>query len=288
MIKNEYTNRINEIKAPQSAVENAVKAALEADKNKKEVITMPKKPKIIKIVSAAAACILVAVGVVIYTATIKEKTTIQNSDNESKIVSSVQDKNVKDNESKSEETIDKPHDFITPSDYVVEQLENTRSELERNVYVLTATYPDITQEQLDEILLAIEEAFPVSPDYKKAVIMGRIDPKSKLTLEGTKQIIADALAQVEDESELSNYLFTVPEYIKNKIDEIQPIPNFCSGSGVYSFYYLLDADDFENCHKAIVLVGGTQTVVYKEYDDDHKEIHSEVLYDINPYVQKLR
>ena len=65
MIKNEYTDRINEIKAPQSAVENAVKAALEADKNRKEVIAMPKKSKIIKIVSAAAACALVVTGVAV-------------------------------------------------------------------------------------------------------------------------------------------------------------------------------------------------------------------------------
>ena len=43
MIKNKYTEKMNEIKAPQSAVENAVKAALAADKNRKEVITMPKK-----------------------------------------------------------------------------------------------------------------------------------------------------------------------------------------------------------------------------------------------------
>ena len=65
MRKNEYTEKLSEIKAPQSAVENAVKAALEADKNKKEVITMPKKSKIIKIVSAAAACALVATGVAV-------------------------------------------------------------------------------------------------------------------------------------------------------------------------------------------------------------------------------
>ena len=65
MIKNEYTDKINEIKAPQSAVENAVKAALEADKNRKEVIAMPKKSKIIKIVSAAAACALVVTGVAV-------------------------------------------------------------------------------------------------------------------------------------------------------------------------------------------------------------------------------
>ena len=65
MIKNEYTDKINEIKAPQSAVENAVKAALEADKNRKEVVTMPKKSKIIKIVSAAAACALVVTGVAV-------------------------------------------------------------------------------------------------------------------------------------------------------------------------------------------------------------------------------
>ncbi len=65
MIKNEYTDRINEIKAPQSAVEKAVQSALEADKNRKEVIAMPKKSKIIKIVSAAAACVLVVTGVAV-------------------------------------------------------------------------------------------------------------------------------------------------------------------------------------------------------------------------------
>ena len=65
MIKNEYTEKMNEIKAPQSAVENAVKAALEADKNRKEVVSMPKKSKIIKIVSAAAACALVVTSVAV-------------------------------------------------------------------------------------------------------------------------------------------------------------------------------------------------------------------------------
>ena len=65
MIKNEYTEKLNEIKAPQSAVENAVKAALQADKNRKEVIVMPKKSKIIKFISAAAACVLVVTGVAV-------------------------------------------------------------------------------------------------------------------------------------------------------------------------------------------------------------------------------
>ena len=66
MIKNEYTKKLSEIKAPQSAVEKAIKAALEADKNRKEVVAMPKKSnKIIKIVSAAAACAVVATGVAV-------------------------------------------------------------------------------------------------------------------------------------------------------------------------------------------------------------------------------
>lgn len=66
MIKNKYTKKLSEIKAPQSAVENAVKAALEADKNRKEVVAMPKKSnKIIKIVSAAAAVAVVITGVVL-------------------------------------------------------------------------------------------------------------------------------------------------------------------------------------------------------------------------------
>ena len=66
MIKNEYTKKLSEIKAPQSAVEKAIKAALEADKNRKEVVVMPKKSnKIIKIVSAAAACAVVVTGVAV-------------------------------------------------------------------------------------------------------------------------------------------------------------------------------------------------------------------------------
>ena len=66
MRKNEYTKKLSEIKAPQSAVEKAIKAALEADKNRKEVVAMPKKSnKIIKIVSAAAACAAVVTGVAV-------------------------------------------------------------------------------------------------------------------------------------------------------------------------------------------------------------------------------
>ncbi len=89
MIKNEYTDRINEIKAPQSAVENAVKAALEADKNKKEVITMPKKSKIIKIVSAAAACALVVTNVAIASNMNSTKPIIHNSSAPSQTETSV-------------------------------------------------------------------------------------------------------------------------------------------------------------------------------------------------------
>ena len=66
MIKNKYTKKLSEIKAPQSAVEKAIKAAIEADKNRKEVVAMPKKSnKIIKIVSAAAACAVVVTSVAV-------------------------------------------------------------------------------------------------------------------------------------------------------------------------------------------------------------------------------
>ena len=47
MIKNEYTKKLSEIKAPQSAVEKAIKAAIEADKNRKEVVVMPKSVAVI-------------------------------------------------------------------------------------------------------------------------------------------------------------------------------------------------------------------------------------------------
>ena len=89
MIKNEYTDKINEIKAPQSAVENAVKAALEADKNRKEVVTMPKKSKIIKIVSAAAACALVVTGVAVASNMNSSKPIIHDNSAPSQIETSV-------------------------------------------------------------------------------------------------------------------------------------------------------------------------------------------------------
>ena len=79
MIKNEYTEKMNEIKAPQSAVENAVKAALEADKNRKEVITMPKKSNIIRFISAAAACAVVVTGVAVVSNMNSQKPTIHDN-----------------------------------------------------------------------------------------------------------------------------------------------------------------------------------------------------------------
>ena len=79
MIKNEYTEKLNEIKAPQSAVENAIKAALQADKNRKEVIVMPKKSKIIKFISAAAACVLVVTGVAVISNMNSQKTVIHDN-----------------------------------------------------------------------------------------------------------------------------------------------------------------------------------------------------------------
>lgn len=208
------------------------------------------------------------------------------SNNVSTVINSEIQKNVDD--STAGEILDQPNDWLTPSDYVVDKLENTRSELERNIYVITSKYPDITQEQLDEILLAIEEAFPFSPNYEEAVIMGNIDPTSKLTLDTAKQIIVDALDSIENKSEISNYLFTVPDYIKNKIDEIQPIPNFTDNSSSSTlYYYCLDADDFKNCHQAIVLIGSAQVIVYEEYDDTHQTVKSEVLYDKASYISKL-
>ena len=79
MIKNEYTEKMNEIKAPQSAVENAVKAALEADKNRKEVITVPKKSNIIRFISAAAACAVVVTGVAVVSNMNSQKPTIHDN-----------------------------------------------------------------------------------------------------------------------------------------------------------------------------------------------------------------
>jgi len=106
-------------------------------------------------------------------------------------------------------------------------------------------------------------------------------------LEKTKEIISDALAQVEDKSNLSNYLVTVTEYIKSKVNEIQPVPNFIPpDSDVYVYYYCLDSDEFEDCHKAIVWYGSN--IVYEEYDDNHNVINSEVLYDSSTYIKNLR
>ncbi len=79
MRKNEYTEKLSEIKAPQSAVENAVKAALEADKNRKEVIAMPKKSNIIRFISAAAACAVVVTGVAVVSNMNSQKPTIHDN-----------------------------------------------------------------------------------------------------------------------------------------------------------------------------------------------------------------
>ena len=449
MIKNEYTDRINEIKAPQSAVENAVKAALEADKNRKEVIAMPKKSKIIKIVSAAAACVLVVTGVavasnmnstkpivhdnsapsqtetsvvksfalIVNAAELTEENTVGLSELSMSGVNSmgiesmsvelvdIDDKTSKlravwyptidfpvvcrgsgiesitykinnavfltnENlplvEEKSEKSMllseydgrELPDDTDTYSTFTVSYDEQLKADSiayialkptskldidENDVFTKRALdylenipnfdeyidfingekYPElrgfIMKAEIQDVTIDITvnytdgttETYPISlgisgnietgksisisarfsadiSPYERAALTGELNKNSKLTLEGMKQIIADALAQVEDESELSNYLFTVPEYIKSKIDEIQPVPNNIGHTDPTSYFYCLDADDFENCHQAIVLYGSTQATVYEEYDDDHKVINSEVLYDINPYVQKLR
>ena len=450
MIKNEYTDKINEIKAPQSAVENAVKAALEADKNRKEVVTMPKKSKIIKIVSAAAACALVVTGVAVASNMNSQKPIIHDnsapSQTETSVVKSfalivnaaelteentvglseltmsgvnsmgiesmsvervgtddktfklravwyptinfpvvcrgsgiesitykinnalfVTNENLPLVEEKSEKdiplseyydisdwndanntysTFTVSYDEQLKADSIayialkptskldiaendeltkraLDYLENIPSFDEYVDFVNGEKYPElrgfIMKAEIQDVTIDITvnytdgttETYPISlgisgnietgrsiavsarfsadiSPYERAALTGQLDKNSKLTLEGMKQIIADALAQVEDESELSNYLFTVPEYIKKKIDEIQPVPNATGWSDPISYYYCLDADDFENCHQAIVLVGGTQTVDYKEFDDNHQEIYSEILYDINPYIDSLR
>lgn len=449
MIKNEYTDRINEIKAPQSAVEKAVQSALNADKNRKEVVSMPKKSKIIKIVSAAAACALVVTGVAVASNMNSPKPIIHDnsapSQTETSVVKSfalivnaaelteehavkfselsmsgvnymgiesmsaervtidvntsvlravwyptidfpvvcrgsgiesitykinnavfVTNENLPLVEEKSEKSMllseydgrELPDDTYTYSTFTVsydeqlkadsiayialkptskldiaendiftkralDYLENIPSFDEYVDFINGEKYPElrgfIMKAEIQDVTIDITvnytdgttETYPISlgisgnietgesisvsarfsadiSPYERAALTGELNKNSKLTLEGMKQIIADALAQVEDESELSNYLFTVPEYIKNKIDEIQPVPNNIGHTDPTSYFYCLDADDFENCHQAIVLYGSTQATVYEEYDDDHKVINSEVLYDINPYVQKLR
>ena len=66
MKKNEYTKKLSEIKAPESSVEKAVQAALQAEKNRKELVVMPKKSHtIIKFISAAAACAVAITGIAI-------------------------------------------------------------------------------------------------------------------------------------------------------------------------------------------------------------------------------
>ena len=61
--RNRYTKTMEEIKAPQSAVDKAVRAALEAERSKGENKMNKTKSNIIKIVSAAAACAVVTGGI---------------------------------------------------------------------------------------------------------------------------------------------------------------------------------------------------------------------------------
>lgn len=73
MMKNQYTETINHIRAPKASVDKAVLAALEADKSKKviniqEVKDTPKqktKRRVLRIISAAAACAVLITGITI-------------------------------------------------------------------------------------------------------------------------------------------------------------------------------------------------------------------------------
>lgn len=441
MIKNEYTDKINEIKAPQSAVENAVKAALEADKNRKEVVTMPKKSKIIKIVSAAAACVLVVTGVAVASNMNSQKPIIHDnsvpSQTETSVVKSfalivnaaelteentvglseltmsgvnsmgiesmsvervgTDDKTFKlravwyptinfpvvcrgsgiesitykinnamfvinenlnfSSITRTESMIERYDEYVCNS-FTIEYDEQLKSNYPAHIQLKSSDSPDLAKDDLtrqaqkflenmpnfdafvdfkngdkypelrnalfkaaiedvtvditvnytdgtnatytiafigkyDEIdkgTMPVEVTFvsELSPE-EKAVVKGSSEyqPKDRLTLEKTKEIISDALAQVEDKSNLSNYLVTVTEYIKSKVNEIQPVPNFIPpDSDVYVYYYCLDSDEFEDCHKAIVWYGSN--IVYEEYDDNHNVINSEVLYDSSTYIKNLR
>ena len=441
MIKNEYTDKINEIKAPQSAVENAVKAALEADKNRKEVVTMPKKSKIIKIVSAAAACVLVVTGVAVASNMNSQKPIIHDnsvpSQTETSVVKSfalivnaaelteentvglseltmsgvnsmgiesmsvervgTDDKTFKlravwyptinfpvvcrgsgiesitykinnamfvinenlnfSSITRTESMIERYDEYVCNS-FTIEYDEQLKSNYPAHIQLKSSDSPDLAKDDLtrqaqkflenmpnfdafvdfkngdkypelrnalfkaaiedvtvditvnytdgtnatytiafigkyDEIdkgTMPVEVTFvsELSPE-EKAVVKGSSEyqPKDRLTLEKTKEIISDALAQVEDKSNLSNYLVTVAEYIKSKVNEIQPVPNFIPpDSDVYVYYYCLDSDEFEDCHKAIVWYGSN--IVYEEYDDNHNVINSEILYDSSTYIKNLR
>ena len=441
MIKNEYTDKINEIKAPQSAVENAVKAALEADKNRKEVVTMPKKSKIIKIVSAAAACVLVVTGVAVASNMNSQKPIIHDnsvpSQTETSVVKSfalivnaaelteentvglseltmsgvnsmgiesmsvervgTDDKTFKlravwyptinfpvvcrgsgiesitykinnamfvinenlnfSSITRTESMIERYDEYVCNS-FTIEYDEQLKSNYPAHIQLKSSDSPDLAKDDLtrqaqkflenmpnfdafvdfkngdkypelrnalfkaaiedvtvditvnytdgtnatytiafigkyDEIdkgTMPVEVTFvsELSPE-EKAVVKGSSEyqPKDRLTLEKTKEIISDALAQVEDKSNLSNYLVTVTEYIKSKVNEIQPVPNFIPpDSDVYVYYYCLDSDEFEDCHKAIVWYGSN--IVYEEYDDNHNVINSEILYDSSTYIKNLR
>ena len=441
MRKNEYTEKIDEIKAPQSAVENAVKAALEADKNRKEVIAMPKKSKIIKIVSAAAACVLVVTGVAVASNMNSPKPIIHDNSAPSQIETSVtksfslivnaaelteenavgiselnmsglnamgtdcmyiEKVDIDENTSKlraawyptmgfpvvckgngiesltykinnamfvinenlnfssitrTESMIERYDEYVCNS-FTIEYDEQLKSNYPAHIQLKSSDSPDLAKDDLtrqaqkflenmpdfdafvdfkngdkypelrnalfkaaiedvtvditvnytdgtnatytiafigkyDEIdkgTMPVEVTFvsELSPE-EKAVVKGSSEyqPKDRLTLEKTKEIISDALAQVEDKSNLSNYLVTVTEYIKSKVNEIQPVPNFIPpDSDVYVYYYCLDSDEFEDCHKAIVWYGSN--IVYEEYDDNHNVINSEVLYDSSTYIKNLR
>ena len=136
-----------------------------------------------------------------------------------------------------------------------------------------------------------------SPQEKAAVKgSSEYQPKYKLTLEKTKEIIAEALEQEKGaENTDSYYLVTVPRYIQDKISEIQQTPDrtegsdltpdYMQGKPVLRYYYAIDAKQFEYCHKAIATSGTAQYVVYQEYDDDHNIVKSEVLYDMLSYAE---
>ncbi len=82
MKHNPYTNKLSQINAPQEAVDKAVKAALEADKNRKEMKVM-KKRNVIRLISAIAACAVLGAGIAVGN-TLHPKTTPTAPNGESK------------------------------------------------------------------------------------------------------------------------------------------------------------------------------------------------------------
>ena len=151
-------------------------------------------------------------------------------------------------------------------------------------------YPELTQEQFDEIisLRCIHSGNEML--YQEGIIAGTVDPSApRLTLEKVKEIIADAKKR-ELESDKEAYKRTKTMvcdnptcyggYIFSEIKKIQP-PDWIQSVEPGAWYYSFSKEREEDSTEGIRIGGRTDSIgieYYKKVDNSEDEFIHETLY----------